>query len=67
MSNDKKLLNVAEAAAYLDVKEGTLRVWKSTGRYCLPCVKVGRLVKYHVSDLDAFLERRRVEPVGVAE
>lgn len=67
MSDNKKLLNVEEAAKYLDVKPGTLRVWKSTGRYFLPCVKVGRLVKYHVTDLDAFLEQRRVEPVGIEE
>ena len=30
-----------EAAAYLGVAEQTLAVWKCSGRYYLPCVKIG--------------------------
>ncbi len=47
----------AEAAEYLGLKPQTLSVWASTGRYSLPFVKVGRLVKYRQSDLDEFLAR----------
>ncbi len=52
------LLSRKEAAVYLGVAEMTLSIWKSTGRYNLPVVKIGRLVKYKKSDLDAFIERR---------
>ena len=49
------LLTREEAAARLGVKAQTLAVWASTGRYSLPFIKVGRLVKYRQADLDAFL------------
>ena len=35
-------------------------VWKCTGRYYLPCVKVVRLVKCRRADLEAFIERNVV-------
>ncbi len=44
-----------QAAQVLGVKASTLSVWRSTGRYNLPFVKVGRLVRYRVADLAAFL------------
>lgn len=51
------LLTTPEAAAYIGVTEGTLQTWRCIGRYDIPFVKVGRLVKYRKSALDAFLER----------
>jgi len=51
------LMSRREAASYLGVTEQTLAIWKCTGRYSLPCVKIGRLVKYRQSDLDAFISR----------
>lgn len=56
----KELLSRKEAAEYLGVSESTLAIWKCTGRYQLPCVKVGRLVKYRLADLDAFIARNVV-------
>jgi excisionase family DNA binding protein len=53
-----ELLSRKEAAAYLGVAEITLAIWKSTGRYSLPSYKIGRLVKYKKSDLDAFIVSR---------
>ena len=50
-----RLLSRREAAAYLGVTEQTLAIWKCTGRQSLPCVKIGRLVKYRLADLDAFI------------
>jgi len=54
--NDR-LFSPGDAATYLGVAENTLSVWRSTGRYNLPYIKVGRLVRYRLSDLQAFLVR----------
>lgn len=53
-----------QAAEVLTVKENTLAVWRSTGRYNLPFLKVGRLVRYRVSDLAIFLASRTVNHTG---
>ncbi len=57
------LLSRRDAARYLGVTEETMAVWKCTGRYLLPCVKIGRLAKYLKSDLDAFIAARTVGAV----
>jgi len=60
------LLKEQEAAHYLDIMPGTLSVWRCTGRYDLPYIKVGRRVKYRVSDILAFIESRtRSNTAGV--
>lgn len=46
------------AAEILGVTCGTLQVWRCTKRYPLPYVKVGRLVRYRISDLNDFLKLR---------
>jgi excisionase family DNA binding protein len=51
----------AQAASYLGVAEETLAIWRCTKRYSLSYIKVGRLVQYRKSDLDAFLAARTVE------
>ena len=56
------LLSRQEAAELLGLKEATLASWKARGRYDLPVIKVGRLVRYRHSDLLAFLERRTERP-----
>lgn len=58
------LLTRKEAADYLGVKEDTLAVWACNKRYILPMVKVGRLVKYKLSDLNAFIETRTIYGKG---
>lgn len=52
------LLTPPEAAAYIGVTENTLSVWRCVGRYNIPFIKVGRLVKYRKSALDTFLVSR---------
>jgi len=59
-NRDNMLLTREEAAQYLGVTKGTLDVWACTKRYDLPFAKIGRLCKYRVSDLEAFIERRMV-------
>lgn len=61
MSTDNQLRNEKESAQFLGLKPGTLQVWRSTKRYPLAYVKVGRLVRYRQSDLEAFLIGRTVE------
>ena len=52
------LLDDKAAATILDVSPGTLSVWRSTGRYALPFLKIGRKVRYRRADLDAWLAAR---------
>lgn len=52
------LLTEESAAEYLGVKPGTLSVWRSTGRYRLPFVKIGKNVRYRLSDLDTWIKSR---------
>jgi predicted DNA-binding transcriptional regulator AlpA len=54
------LLSETQAAAFLGVKPASLQVWRSTRRYPLAYVKVGRLVRYRLSALNAFLASREV-------
>ncbi|WAR44286.1 helix-turn-helix domain-containing protein [Methylomonas rapida] len=57
---DDKLLDNTEAAAYIGVTPRTLEVWRCTKRHTIPFIKVGRLVKYRKSALDAFLDSRTI-------
>ncbi|HYD95258.1 MAG TPA: helix-turn-helix domain-containing protein [Noviherbaspirillum sp.] len=50
----------AEAAVYLGVKEATLATWRSTRRYRLDYVKVGRRIFYTKAALDKFMAARTV-------
>lgn len=52
------LLNEVQAAAILDTSVGTLQVWRSTGRYKIPFIKIGRNVRYKRADLEAWIESR---------
>ncbi len=54
----RELLDEKSAAEVLEVTPGTLSVWRSTGRYALPFLKVGRKVRYRRTDLLAWLEKR---------
>ena len=55
---ENNLLDEKQAAEFLTVKPETLSVWRSTGRYKIPFVKIGRRVRYRRADLDAWLESR---------
>lgn len=58
VNRNRDLVDDKAAAEILDTNPGTLSVWRSTGRYALPFVKVGRKVRYRVSDLEAWIEKR---------
>lgn len=52
----KTLLTRSQAAEYLGCSEGTLAIWKCTKRYPLPYIKIGRNVRYRLSDLEEFIQ-----------
>lgn len=57
------LLTPKDAAKQLGTTAGTMNIWRSTGRWNLPYVKIGRLVRYKQEDIDAFIARRRMGAV----
>ncbi len=54
------------AAAVLGVQTNTLSVWRSVGRYNLPHSKMGKSVKYRISDLAEFIASRTACHTGEA-
>ncbi|MFA6146994.1 MAG: helix-turn-helix domain-containing protein [bacterium] len=50
------LWNTPELAAYLNVKEGTIRYWVHIGY--IPYVKFQSLVRFRKTDIDAWLDNR---------
>lgn len=63
---DTKLLTSEQVADILGVTGHTLAVWRCTGRYDLPYVKSGRLVRYREADVTGFIERRLKDPSQIA-
>lgn len=59
METNTDLMDPLETSQLISVAQGTLAVWRSTGRYDLPYVKVGRLVRYRRADIEAWLDRRK--------
>jgi len=57
---DDPLLDTREMAELLGVKPETLENWRTTKRYALPYIKVGRCVRYRKSDGQKFLDARTV-------
>ena len=57
---EKRLLNVKEAANYLNLAEQTLHNYRFT---CKPpsYVKLGKRVLYELSELEKFIESNRVK------
>lgn len=51
-------LDQAKVAAILGVSITTLGIWRSTGRYALPYLKVGRKVFYRAGDLLGWMNSR---------
>ena len=57
-------INEGQASIVLDVKSATLCNWRCTGRYNLPFIKTGRLVRYRVTDLAVWIAKRRTGAEG---
>ena len=52
-----QLLDTKAAAKLLDVSPHTLDVWRATNRYPLAFVRIGRKIRYRMSDLYAFINQ----------
>lgn len=52
-----QLLTRKEAAEYIGVNEAVLSMWSSSESYGLQRIKVGRVFKYRVSDIEEFIDR----------
>ena len=50
-----KLLSCKEAAENLNVKTQTLAAWRCKNTYGLQFVRVGRVIRYRVSELERFI------------
>lgn len=53
-------LSRSEAAAYLDIKEPTLRMWGVRKKGPI-YYKIGKYAKYKIEDLDTFIEAQKVD------
>jgi hypothetical protein len=54
-----QLLDIGAAAEYLNVTPSCLHDWRDQGRGPV-YVKLGRLVRYRIRDLDAFVRSGRI-------
>lgn len=63
-SNAKSLLTPQDVAHRLGVSTTTLSSWRSTKRYPLAYVKVGRLIRYRLADVEEFELARLQEAVA---
>jgi len=57
----KRLLNAREAAQYLGLKVDT--IYKKARLRELPCVKVGRALRFDVQALEGFVEQHTIETI----
>lgn len=56
---ERRFLNKKELAEYLGLKEGTVSVWVCYRK--IPFVRVGRLVKFDLRKIDAWIAENSVE------
>jgi predicted site-specific integrase-resolvase len=63
---NNKLLTAEQVSEILGVNTHTLAVWRCTGRYNLPYIKAGRLVRYCEKEIAAFINRS-TKLTGIAE
>lgn len=61
MRKQSDLITTEQAAEMLGLSNPrTLDNWRSTNRYSIPYVKVGRMVRYRASDIQDFIEKKTV-------
>ena len=58
---EKRYLGIKEMAEYIGIHEGTLRVW--TCHKKIPYVKIGRLVKFDLREIENWLKEKRIREI----
>ena len=59
MNELPKLLSTKDAAEILGISEASLIAWRCAGDYRLPIVRIGRQVKYKLSDVLSYIDSNR--------
>lgn len=59
---ERRFLGIKELANYLGIAEGTIYVWVCHRK--IPYVKVGRLVKFDMRDIEEWISENKVPAVG---
>lgn len=62
---NENALNERQAAKYLGVSPGTLRLWRSENR-SPRYFRAGKLIRFRVCDLNEWIEQRLSAPVSSA-
>ena len=57
----RRLLDIKSASIYMGISPNTLYQWVSQRRF--PFVKVGRLTRFDIRQLDAWIERNEVKVI----
>ena len=60
-TTDNRLLTETEACEYLRVRPRQLFNWRMSG--LVPFIRIGRAVRFRVTDLDAAIDRMTVNPI----
>lgn len=60
-NGNERLLNMDEAAQYLGIRKSTL--YGMCMRREIPFIKIGKLNKFTLHDIQAFIDKNKVEPV----
>lgn len=63
--NKQHLISAEQAAEYLDVSTRTLANWRCRGFPNVPYSKLGRCIKYRISDLEAYIAKHTHNFEGV--
>ena len=64
LDTSDRLLSIADTAELLGVTVGTLNTWRSNKRYDLAYVRVGRCIRYRLSDVLEWINSRTVQAAG---
>jgi len=58
---EKRYLGMGECSEYIGVTKGTLYVWVCRKR--IPYLKIGKLVKFDMKEIDHWLKEKRIKEV----
>lgn len=58
-------MDIHEVSVYTGLTVGTLYVWVSQRK--IPFVKVGRLTKFDIRDIDSWIDRNKVKENAVVD